>query len=399
MLRTYQFAIILTSFFILSGYSQSKDGITIKITNELSFDRSSETVKINISDLHIILSDFNNLEVREQKNGKVILSQLSDSDGDGRVDELLFQPVVEANGEVRYMIVQTNESVIIESKVYSRFVPERTDDYAWENDRVAFRTYGPVAQKMKEEGDPNGTLSSGIDCWLKKVDYPIINKWYLKHTSGTGSYHKDTGEGFDPYHVGSSRGCGGLGVWHNENLFVSKNFTNYNTLSNGPIRTRFMLDYADWSAGDKKVKERKQISLDLGNNLMHVADYLAGIDEVTVGITLHENEGETNIDTLNYCFSYWEPMKGSEMGTGIVVEPKYYKGVTKFISEEPEKSQLLVHLKVIDGKVEYYAGFAWKESNQYKNKEEWEKYLSNFSQILANPLVANKPIKASSLHD
>src|SRR5205085_8225450 len=98
---------------------------------------------------------------------------------------------------------------------YSRFVPERIDDYAWENDRVAFRTYGPVTQRIVEEGKPGGTLSSGLDCWLKRVPYPVIDKWYKKSIEG-GSYHKDEGEGYDPYHVGLSRGCGGIGVWKND---------------------------------------------------------------------------------------------------------------------------------------------------------------------------------------
>ena len=61
---------------------------------------------------------------------------------------------------------------------YSRIVPERIDDYAWENDKVAFRTYGPAAQKLVEQGKKGGIISSGIDCWLKKVNYPVINKWY-----------------------------------------------------------------------------------------------------------------------------------------------------------------------------------------------------------------------------
>ena len=35
---------------------------------------------------------------------------------------------------------------------FSRIVPERIDDYTWENDKVAFRTYGPAAQSLVEGG-------------------------------------------------------------------------------------------------------------------------------------------------------------------------------------------------------------------------------------------------------
>ncbi len=84
---------------------------------------------------------------------------------------------------------------------YCRFVPERVDDFAWENDKIAFRAYGPALHDKAED--------SGFDCWLKRVDYPIINKWYKENAAGK-SYHKDYGEGYDPYKAGSSRGCGGV---------------------------------------------------------------------------------------------------------------------------------------------------------------------------------------------
>jgi hypothetical protein len=78
-----------------------------------------------------------------------------------------------------------------------------------------------------------------MDCWLKRVDYPIINKWYKKHLEEGGSYHEDTGEGLDDFHVGASRGCGGTGLWDDEEkiLYTSKNFSEWKTLAVGPLRT------------------------------------------------------------------------------------------------------------------------------------------------------------------
>ncbi len=377
--------LLLAVGLLLLSCSESIKKVTVK--NNLDLDRENETVEVLMSQLGIDdVEIFNKMGVVDAETNQVLISQQLDSNGDGKNDILLFQVQVKANSQKTYKILPAKGEAA-ESKVYSRFVPERTDDYAWENDRVAFRTYGPLAQKMNEEGDPAGTLSSGLDCWLKKVDYPIINKWYEKYTSGAGTYHEDTGEGFDPYHVGGSRGCGGIGVFIDDELYVSKNFTSYQTLENGPIRTRFTLDYEDWKAGAKLVQEQKQISLDLGNNLMHIVDNLEGVEEATVGITLHKNEGLTNIDTLNCSFSYWEPMKGSELGTGVVIDPKYFLGVTKVISVEPDKSQLLIHLKVLDGKIEYYTGFGWKGSEQFQNQTEWCNYLQDFANKLTHPLI------------
>ena len=190
------------------------------------------------------------------------------------MDKLLFQPKVGAISEKSYSIVliEQEDQPTAEVSCYSRFVPERTDDYTWENDKVAFRVYGPTAQKMKEDGIAGGTLSSGVDAWLKKVDYPIINKWYIKYVNKTGSYHEDTGEGLDNFHVGASRGVGGIAIKADSSYYFSKNFTSWRTITTGPIRTSFYLEYADWEAGGKTVKESRIISLDYGNYLSKFED-------------------------------------------------------------------------------------------------------------------------------
>ena len=151
--------------------------------------------------------------IREDGGNEILLSQTMDTDADGEVDEILFQTDLAANEEKKFIIegVENGQGLqpATEVSTFSRLVPERIDDYAWENDRVAFRTYGPEAQKITESGESGGTLTSGIDAWLKRVDYPVIDKWYQNHQEKAGAYHIDSGEGYDPYHVGDSRGVGG----------------------------------------------------------------------------------------------------------------------------------------------------------------------------------------------
>lgn len=72
-----------------------------------------------------------------------------------------------------------------EANVQARFVSERMDDFAFEINKVAFRVYGPALRDSQE--------NNGTDCWLKRVDYPIIDKWYKGHLEGV-SYHEDNGE-------------------------------------------------------------------------------------------------------------------------------------------------------------------------------------------------------------
>jgi hypothetical protein len=109
--------------------------------------------------------------IKELGSATFLITQCVDENGDGINDVMLFQPKIKALASKKFQIVintDTKTKAPIEY-CYSRFVPERIDDYAWENNKVAFRTYGPVAQKMTEDKVKGGTLTSGIDAWLKRI--------------------------------------------------------------------------------------------------------------------------------------------------------------------------------------------------------------------------------------
>ncbi|TMM55782.1 DUF4861 domain-containing protein [Maribacter algarum] len=378
---------LFTLMLLLSCGEDDKGGKTIVVNNSMDIERSFETVSVDIASLE--LGNINgNIILSDAITQKEVVTQQSDSNGDGQLDAILFQPEVPANGERIFKVTVSDKSSKIDyiPACYSRFVPERTDDYAWENNRVAFRTYGPTAQKMKEEGIKGGTLSSGMDAWLKRVDYPIINKWYKKELETDGSYHKDDGEGLDNFHVGISRGIGGIAKKIDTTYHISKNFTSWKTLSTGPVRTSFVLTYADWDAAGNKISEEKKITLDYGSNLSKFEITLKGTDTISAGLTLHEKDGEIGVDENNNWISYWEPHEDSELGTGIVVPENGMIGHEHFVTERKDESNLFAHIKTKNNKAVYYAGFGWKKSGQFTNKAEWDSYLNDFSERLKNPL-------------
>ncbi|PNW25174.1 DUF4861 family protein, partial [Formosa algae] len=304
-------------------------------------------------------------------------------------DVLLFQPELSAQSEKQFELFVADANLVQDTTAYcySRFVPERTDDYTWENNRVGFRTYGPVAQKMIEDSIPGGTLSSGIDAWLKKVDYPIINNWYAKNDKDPGYYHIDHGEGLDNFHVGSSRGVGGSAVKVDTSYYISKNFTDYKTITTGPIRTSFVLHYADWDANGKMISEEKHISLDYGSNFSRLEIHVEGTDVISIGLTLHDNLGTITEKVDEGWISYWESEYfDSELGTAVVAPKGVMTASDYYVTDLTDRSNLYAQLKVNDNKVVYYAGFAWKESQQYPTKASWEAYLSEFSQKINAPL-------------
>ena len=396
MIRTLRPLSVLVIFSLLTAFGciPKKDTITVWLTNDLQIERSGETVSISANDLKSLKSDLDlkTIILKNKETGKSLSYQLLDNDGDGQTDEMIFQPAIGPN-ITKEFVLETgtgNENDATPTvSTFSRFVPERIDDYAWENDRVAFRTYGPEAQRLTEAGERGGTLSSGIDCWLKRVDYPIINKWYKKASEGTGTYHEDTGEGLDNYHVGPSRGCGGTGIWVDEVLYTSKNFADWKKLAEGPIRTNFVLSYASWDANGIEIREEKNISLDLGSNLSRVALSIESdglVEEVTIGVAIHDKSGSAGFNEQEGWYSYWQPHEDSELGTAIVLDPAVVTGFTEYVVDEKDQSHVYVHVKPVDGKVIYYTGFAWQKSGQFKNSQEWEAYLSQFAKKLANPI-------------
>ncbi|UXX79392.1 DUF4861 domain-containing protein [Reichenbachiella carrageenanivorans] len=389
-MKKYLLVMLATVHLVGCGEHDSDKKITV--SNNQSFARSGEVVSISAESVGLhdgqVLTDFG---IANDK-GVLELIQYVDDNKDGIADRVLFQPSVPANAKAVYTLLKLNEDDTLptsENECYSRFVPERTDDYAWENDKVAFRTYGPTAQQMVEDSVKGGTLTSGMDCWLKRVEYPVINKWYKKYTEKTGSYHRDTGEGLDNFHVGASRGCGGIAIKNGDEYKTSKNFTAYETLATGPMSTSFVLDYAPWEIAEgKNVKTSKLISLDKGSHLSRVEVSVAGSDVISAGLTLHQNDGEVKVDSLGGWITYWQPHgRNSRLATAIVASPGTFLGYEKVVTDVKDLSNVYAHLSVNDGKAIYYTGFFWEKSNHFDSVEQWYDYLSQYAQQLANPLT------------
>ena len=187
--------------------------VTVSIHNPINLDRPDETISLKAAELKASLAvdDLRRVHVRDPRSGKDLLTQAVDDDGDGKYDELLFQAEFFPD-ETRKFELSVGERIIPSAqdfKAYGRFVREREDDFAWENDRIAHRTYGEALETWPQEP----LTSSAIDVWVKRVPNLVINNWYM-----VDDYHREHGEGGDFYSAGDSRGCGGNGIWMNGKL-------------------------------------------------------------------------------------------------------------------------------------------------------------------------------------
>lgn len=255
-------------------------------------------------------------------------------------------------------------------KAFARYVPERMDDIAWENDRIAHRIYGPALQN-----NPKEHSGSGIDVWAKSVRELVINRWYKEN-----SYHKDHGTGLDFYEVGTSRGDGGLGVWADGKLFVSKCWADHKILDLGPDECGFTISYDPWDANGSKVWETRTMTLKAGSNLTRVEStlYSDTPGEIVIGIGLSNErpgkDGRLFKDKDAGILSFWQPPeKSGTIGVGVLVDPKSIVDFT-----QDSKNNLVLVKQTVGKPFVYYTGACWNKGLDFHSSDEWEKYLKNF---------------------
>lgn len=380
MMRTLSKLSITVSLLLASTFGQTKSAI-VTVKNPIDLARSSETVVLNAAELRSLLAvdDVRKIHIQDAA-GKNLLTQAVDNNDDGTFDDYIFQTDIAPNASKTFTLIVGEKQVPQKQqfKSYGRFVQERRDDFAWENDRIAHRMYGKELETWPQEP----LVSSGVDVWTKRVSDLIVNEWYM-----TDDYHHDHGQGADMYSVGKSRGCGGNGIYADGKLYTSTNFGRSKTFTNGPIRVMFELEYPAWNAAGVQISEVKRITLDAGQNMDHFeSTYTIQGDpsRFSHAAGIKNNQGSA-LSTKHDAGTMrtWEPVKadGSQLGCAIVVAPNQLE---KF-AQDP--LNYLVVTKFPPGnKVAYYAGFGWSKSGQFNSPEDWDRYVAEWARRVQSPL-------------
>jgi hypothetical protein len=265
-----------------------------------------------------------------------------------------------------------------EPVAYVRVVPERADDFAFENDKVAFRVYGPALAESAE--------NNGFDAWLKRVDYPIIDKWYRQHLEENKSYHKDWGEGYDPYKVGSSLGAGGMALWVDGKLAQPNVYQSYHIVENGPERVVFELTYVYEQVG---IEELKTITLESGSQLFaSSSQFTKGgepiVVDVAVGVTTHGGKAKVSAHPEAGFVGTWEKIDDAYVGTGVIVPKAMNPEYVDYAAGSEDAHALLLTRTDDSGRITYYGGFAWSKAGDVVSSEQWDAYLRGFSAAMGS---------------
>ena len=187
----------------------------------------------------------------------------------------------------------------VQPKVYGRYVPERKDDFAWENEYAAFRMYGPA---LRPENPSNG-----VDLWLKSSPELVVDSFYYReHVLGL-PYHINYGKGLDCYKVGHTCGCGGLVVIANDSTWIGGAYDRWEILEQTPDKFVFRLEYDSLLVAGHILHESITITAEAGQlqnkaEVVLTGDY-SGEMLVGGGIYMHDTvDYHLTIPEVGYVF-------------------------------------------------------------------------------------------------
>ena len=413
-----------------SNYSYAQQA-TIVVNNPTDAQRQ-ELVEVNISDVKAKLAGIapkkGEAYIVKNKRGQQIGSQITH---DGK---LLIDASIRPHGSATYYISIGKpypQKVWTTGALYKM----RKDDIAWENDRCAYRVYGPALQRT-------GERSFGTDIWAKNTPDTVVYERYvmdkqgnvdgdkvdekvkseerkMKNLSGaaleaqkakikalkaesyeidvTTSFHLDHGNGLDPYRVGATLGLGAPSLMIGNQQFLPYCYKTYKILDNGPLRFTVELTYNPSTIGDmQNVVEHRIISLDKGSNFNKMTVWYEGLTHPTdfaTGFPIHEEDTETKTFAKDYV-SYADPtdnMEGnqSQVYVGVLfpygIDNTYYQLFDKK-HDGATGHALGIKTGLKDGeKFSYYFGAAWSKYD-VRSYTEWQIRIKEFLEALKTPL-------------
>ena len=413
-----------------SNYSYAQQA-TIVVNNPTDAQRQ-ELVEVNISDVKAKLAGIapkkGEAYIVKNKRGQQIGSQITH---DGK---LLIDASIRPHGSATYYISIGKpypQKVWTTGALYKM----RKDDIAWENDRCAYRVYGPALQRT-------GERSFGTDIWAKNTPDTVVYERYvmdkqgnvdgdkvdekvkseerkMKNLSGaalevqkakikalkaesyeidvTTSFHLDHGNGLDPYRVGATLGLGAPSLMIGNQQFLPYCYKTYKILDNGPLRFTVELTYNPSTIGDmKNVVEHRIISLDKGSNFNKMTVWYEGLTHPTdfaTGFPIHEEDTETKTFAKDYV-SYADPtdnieVNNSQVFVGVLfpngIDNTYYQLFDKKHDGATGHALGLKRGLKNAEKYSYYFGAAWSKYD-VRSYTEWQIRIKEFLEALKTPL-------------
>lgn len=383
-------SIVLSALFLAAVMYAGEKQVVVRVTNPLNADRPGELVMVKWSALVGKLPGLSggSIAVFEKGDTQPLVSQVIDYNQDGKPEELVFQSSFKAKEAKEFVVRQSSgETKHVTSMTYAGFMVPR-EDLAWENDRIAFRMYGPALAKE---------VDNGIDVWTKRVRYLIVKKWYEgEEKEPKISYHEDHGEGADYFSVGRTLGVGASSLVKGDSLYQPGVFQKHTIIATGPLVAVFELTYGPVAYEGKKISQVVRISLGAGANLNKIETTFqsgSATGKVPVATGVVKRKGTATLtDKNNGWVGLWglttdKPEVGS-LGTGVVMPKAALRQI-----KENDVHVLVLTQAMLGTPITYYAGAGWTLSKDFTTADSWSAYLTDFARKIAAPLTVRVSVQ------
>jgi hypothetical protein len=365
--------IVFLAFFCISGISAQKQ---IVVKNTADFDRTAEMVEVKVCKNNAVF--LSKQFVLKNEKGQEVAYQLV-FDKNKIVCSFIFQADVNAKSTAVYQVSEGMPTAV-KFLTHARFVPERKDDFAWENDLAAYRMYGPALAKENP--------SNGVDLWLKRTSDTIVSKRYRDELQNGLTYHVDRGNGLDCYKVGHTLGAGGIAPYHAGKLFVGDNYNRFKIKENGPLRSVFTLYYDKVKVGNETVSQEITITTNAGSALNKAIVKYSGKAQpfqLAAGIFTHDDKGVKHSNLKSGTIAYAEDavsdakLPSGRNYVGVVVPCK-----ANAIANQDNHLLITANYKA-ESNFTYYFGGGWSKW-KFPTDKDWFEAVEKFSKQIKQPL-------------
>lgn len=359
--------------FIALSVSNSWAQKHIEVSNPITENRV-EIISIPYGEFSRYFNVDSIFTIKDKNSQKIYLHQLEKLGHKDPINVLIQIPI--ASKENLSLVVTNDKSPSFSSKTFARYVPERFDDFAWENDVVAFRMYGKALEGRNDD-------AQGIDFWAKRTSDLIINKWYKEE-----DYHQDHGQGLDYYAVGQTLGVGDIALYFDDKIHFTKHYRKFKLLDNGPLRTTFQLIFEEEEISSNKISITKTITLDAGQQFNRTSVFVHNKTNISSPVVFGlarraEEKPQVYFNPKNKSLTYWEPAvkEFGQTGTALILPDSK----VEFLQEN--KKQFLLKTNIKSSKsITYYNGASWSKAGKLNSAEDWKNYVDGYAKRLKKPL-------------
>jgi hypothetical protein len=360
-------------------------------------------------------------------DGQQLASQIDDTDGDGKWDEVVIllnvapsaapkmivsfvdsseYPVFPKRTNLRLGIIQPDGSY---TEVNNYLAPTCRDSFkiiaqaesvSWENDKFGFRTYFDC----RNVKDLFGKIKPGMI--IDGLNQP-----------GAHDYHTLADWGMDVLHCGSSLGSGGIALLWNDSLYRlgSTDVYEYQKIVEGPLRSVFELRYKGWHVDSLNLEAVERISVYPGKYWFQSDVTVKGLPQgaqIVTGIVTSKltrepfrfnGSGYTCIGTHGI-----QSLNNDELGMAVIVPEEEVGKIARTTDidffakgfqtvKEKNFSNIIsqtyyISQKAVDNQPSrhWFAAVWGLENPQWKTEDGFGLFMEAEMRLLANPLVIKR---------